>query len=197
MKIGVDIDGVLFPWADAANSAVMERFGLVDPGAHVTWDHLKESIPADAWAWLWTQEGLDTVFRQGWRIYDGIAPVVRWLMAAGHEVHFVTHRDPCATGTLTAAYLARHFSGVRWAGLHVLQPTVAKRTIGHWDAFIDDKPETVLDFVNNTSAWVFAPVRPWNTELNDVTLFQQAHRMETFIHYDSPLEIAEWAAARV
>jgi hypothetical protein len=190
--IGVDIDGVIFPWERAVVDAVEFKFG-VSLGELTTWDTYELALGPERWEWLWTPEGTDAVLSQTWRTYPGIVPAIRGLFALGHQVHFVTHRDPARCGGHTAAFLARHFGGLRWAGLHVTRSSVAKRTLGRWDVFVDDKPETVFDFLANTGAMVFAPVRPWNAdELADVGV----EGLTNLVHYADPAEILAWVEAR-
>lgn len=184
MRIGIDIDGVLFPWADAANEALMQRFGLPDPGPHRAWEYLKDSVHPDQWAWLWSQEGSDAVFSQVERTYPGVVDVVTWLLSR-HECHFVTHRSPQRTALHTAAFLRHHFGRKPWAGMHLITNATRKAGVLAWDVFIDDKPATVHDFLATTNAQVFAPVRPWNMELADVL-------WPAFCHYHEPCEIVQW-----
>lgn len=185
MNIGIDIDGVLFPWSEAANEAVMEQFGVPDPGPHETWAHLMDRLTPDQWNWLWGTEGSDRVFGQGWRIYPGAREAfLKVLRPSEHRCHFVTHRDPRRTATWTAMYLARHFRAHPWAGVHVLQNAVPKHSLMEWDVFVDDKPSTVLDMLAHTRARVFAPMRPWNTELASLT-------NPRFTYYDDPAVVAE------
>jgi hypothetical protein len=182
MRIGVDIDGVLFPWDDVAARLASERFGLLYPGPSSHWHHLKDTLPPDAWRWLWTQEGSDAVFSRLWEVYPGIVGVVRELFKAGHEVHFVTHRDPRHTAVWTGAYLTYHFGRYQWAGVHIIRNSVEKHRLLRWDAFVEDKPETVLALLKEERIRVFAPARPWNTELED----------ELFLtRYDDPRQILE------
>jgi hypothetical protein len=195
--IGVDIDGVLYPWDECARDALVEQFGIERPGPSLDWDYLKNNVPSECWRWLWTAEGQDAAFGQTGRTYPHVADAVNAILRHGeHDVHFVTHRDPRRTAAWTAAFLTRHFGGHPWAGVHVTQASVAKRTLGRWDVFIDDKPETVCDFLHNTEAKVFTPARPWNQELNDVVLFQAAHGGDRFAFYDDPREVAEWVLSR-
>lgn len=165
MNIGIDIDGVLFPWADLANEAVMERFGIPDPGPHDNWLHLKEHTTGEQWAWLWSAEGQDVVFSQVERTYPDAIEAVLALLKSGAHVHFVTHRDPRRAAGHTADFLERHFGAHPWAGVHVVQNSVEKHALMNWDVFIDDKVETVRSMLEHTRAKVFAPVRPWNSEL--------------------------------
>lgn len=189
MRIGIDIDGVLFDWPGAANYAAVEKFGIPHPGPHVTWEHLKDRLTDAQWRWLWSDEGSDRVFgRIELRYPDAVTAVNAILKAGHHEVHFVTHRDPRRTGLLTAHFLGYYFGCHPWAGLHIVQGGTAKRSLGRFDVFVDDKPETVYDFLWNTDAHVFSPVRPWNAEeLGGVT-------DSGFTHYSDPQEIVDWVS---
>jgi hypothetical protein len=189
VRIGVDIDGVLFPWEDAVREAVAMRFG-VNLGELTTWDSYELELGPARWAWLWTEDGIDAVLGQTWRTYPGVVEAIRTVMGLGHAVHFVTHRDPGTSGLHTTEFLDRHFGGLRWEGLHVVRSMVAKRTLGRWDVFVDDKPETVFDFLANTNARVFAPARPWNEdELGDIC------ESNLWLYVD-PVDIVEWVEAR-
>lgn len=188
MRIGFDIDGVLFPWADVANEELVARYGIADPGPHVTWDHLKQSVTPEQWRWLWTAEGQYAVFSQCDRVYPrAIEAVVGILKEPANRVHFVTHRDPRRTGILTAEFLSLHFGAHPWAGMHVLQNGTPKHELAKWDVFVDDKPETVVAMLVHTEAHVFTPRRPWNGQLALIDT-------ERFHYYDDPAEIARWVA---
>lgn len=189
MRIGIDIDGVLFPFDDVARD-VLHRFGGVSREPSNRWSALKDEVSGKAWRWLWTPGGQAIVFSQAKRCYPDAVQVVRELLTnTYHEVHFVTHRDPAITGTYTAQFLEYHFRGLRWAGLHMLgqQATMTKRHLARWDVFVDDKPETVFEFLAHTDTQVFAPRRPWNeSELEDT--------MRLTV-YDNPGVILDYIAA--
>jgi hypothetical protein len=190
MNIGVNIDGVLFPWEDAVCLAIEERFG-VELGPMTYWDAYKDTLGQERWDWIWSREGTDAVMGRTELVYPGVVEAINALTRHGdHEVHFVTHRDPRRTAVYTATFLHRHFGRHPWTGTHVVQSSVAKRTLRRWDVFIDDKPDTVHDFLANTNAKVFAPVRPWNVdELGDVLY-------ENLCHYTDPATIVKWVGAR-
>jgi hypothetical protein len=59
--------------------------------------------------------------------------------------------------------------------------------------FIDDKPETVWDFLANTGAQVFSPVRAWNVEELEG---YASSGTPGLVHYDDPRQVAEWVLAR-
>lgn len=194
MRIGIDIDGVLYPWADAANAAVVAQFGVPDPGPHQHWEWLKEQVTQEQWHWLWTDEGQAAAFGDLGLTYPGVVEAfLTFLKDPRHRCHFVTHRDPRRSGARTAAYLARHFGAHPWAGTHVLQNGTPKWKLMDWDVFIDDKVETALDMLEHTRAQVFVPARPWNEELTwcESRGWNGTRRL---IRYDDPAVVAEWVA---
>lgn len=187
MKVGVDIDGVLYPWDDCARDALVERFGIERPGPSLSWTWLKENITGEQWAWLWTAQGQDATFSR-LDVYPGVVPAFNAILKAGHEVHFVTHRDPRRTAVPTAEFLSAHFRRHPWAGVHVIQNGTPKRSLARWDVFVDDKPETVLGMLVNTRAHVFCPYRPWNAELDGLDGIASPR----LTRYADPRAVADW-----
>lgn len=186
MNVGIDIDGVLFPWVDVANETLVRRFEIDDPGPHISWRYLQRTVTPDQWAWLWSAEGQDAVFGQVDRVYPDVVPAFEALLRnPARRCHFVTHRDPRRTALHTATFLTRNFGSHPWAGMHVVQNGVRKCDLIEWDVFIDDKPATLLDMLAWTNAHVFAPARPWNEELEGL-------HSPRFTRYDDPWEIVEW-----
>lgn len=185
MNVGIDIDGVLFPWDDAARAALRLKYGGERIAPSTSWNYLKEQMPRDRWDWLWSAEGQALVFGQV-RTYPGVVPAFNALLRdPERRCHFVTHRDPRRTVVHTAAFLDRYFGGHPWAGVHVIRNATPKHSLAQWDVFIDDKPETVYDMLAWTDAQVFAPARPWNTELGDL-------RNPRLVRYDDPWTIVKW-----
>jgi hypothetical protein len=108
----------------------------------------------------------------------------------GHEVHFVTHRDPRRTLHHTAGFLGRHFGGLPWAGVHSIKSRTPKRTLARWDVLVDDKPDTVFDVVRRETTMVFAPLRPWNAD-------ELAGRESAHLHvYHDPGDIVDWVEVK-
>lgn len=188
MRIGFDIDGVLFPWDETARDALVARFGIVRPGPSTEWSYLKKAITPEQWRWLWSPEGQDWSFGR-FDVYPGASEAVLAILKAGHEVHFVTHRDPRRASAHTAAYLARHFKAHPWAGVHVLQTGTPKHALMEWDVFVDDKPSTVFEMLTHTGAQVFSPVRAWNDTLEEL----ESPRL---VRYIDPACVAEWVLER-
>lgn len=160
MLIGIDIDGTLYQWTVAANDALIEKFGIDDPGEHATWNHLYDRLTPEQWAWLWSDLAAESVFGREDLIWPGSRGVVNAL-ALKYEVHFVTHRNPHNLAGVTGDWLATHF--VDYRGVHVVDSEVEKHTIADWDVFIDDKIETVEAFASALpNCLTLMPFRPWN-----------------------------------
>lgn len=159
MKIGIDVDGCIYPWITAVNDAVAERYGIEGLTDHPYWMYLKDQLTNEQWEWVWSSEGAEPVFGRMDLIYDEAAEAINALCNE-HEVHFVTHRHPRRLTEITGRWLNKYFRN--YAGVHTLHNICKKHTLGQWDVFIDDKPSTVLEFLNCTDATVLVPDRPWN-----------------------------------
>ncbi|MDE2104789.1 MAG: hypothetical protein KGL39_46560 [Patescibacteria group bacterium] len=182
-RIGIDIDGVLYPWADSANEVMVEHWGYEDPGPHTTWDHLQQFTQPDHYVWAWSDEGMRVIFGKK-KKYPNVEVFATLLNNPQNECHFVTHRNPAVLGAITADYLGWLFPDSKWEGLHVCKKT-DKTKILHWDYFIDDKPETAEAMVIK-GVQTYVPRRPWNRELEDN---MGGHQYLMF--YDDPGEVLE------
>lgn len=191
-RIAFDIDGVLFPWTTCSVQAVNTRGYSIsdDPDAHTTWNWLPSQISKDDWEWLWQGYGLQLMFDRREMVYPGVERMLRRI-AAEATIDFVTHR-PRAASPYTAKWIAGR--GVPFESLHVLGHTPKSRVLQGADVFIDDKTDNVWEALENTTAFVGAPRRPWNEDLAEC-------RHERFLgFYDDPMEVLGWvrhsAAAR-
>ena len=162
MRIGVDIDGTVYPWTKAVNEALMARFAIGDPGEHQSWDFLQESITKEQWEWIWSTKAAEIVFGRMDLVYPGAVEAVN-LLCSEHEVHFVTHRHPWRTAEYTGRWLNYHFRN--YCGVHTVHNRCRKVSLGTWDVFIDDKDVTLAEFATQTDALVLAPARPWNEHM--------------------------------
>lgn len=157
-RIGVDIDGTLYHWTRAANEAVEDKFGITGLTEHTYWNYLHDTISPEQWAWIWSDGPAEEIFGRSDLIFDGCQDVVNDLCKE-HEVHFVTHRNPELTAGITSDWLAYHFS--KYAGVHVVSSSVDKTTLGNWDLFIDDKPDTIESF-EKVGIPILVPSRLYN-----------------------------------
>ena len=164
LRIGIDVDGTVYPWTEAVNAAVMERFPETpDPGEHQTWDYLKELLGSDErWRWLWSTEAASAVFGRLDLIYPGAAEAINGL-AKHHDIHFVTHRNPNKSAIATAFWLNEWFPSFK--GVHILDNSVPKHDCYDFDVFIEDKPETIYGFSSYApGVTTLMPMRPWNAD---------------------------------
>lgn len=158
MRIGVDIDGTLYPWTLSANKAVEEKFGIEGLTEHTHWDYLYDQLTPEQWKWVWSADAAEAVFGRE-ESYDGCIEAVNQLCDE-YDVHFVTHRNPLLTSEVTARWIAERFHN--YAGIHVISNKVSKTSLGTWDVFIDDKPDTIVEFLDKTNTIMLVPSRPWN-----------------------------------
>lgn len=183
-RVGIDIDGVLYPWTDAANQVCMQEFGIPDPGSHTTWYHLKDKVTGEQWKWVWSPEGMRKIFGT-LRTYPN-ADMFRGLLDDPRlECHFVTHRDPAILAGITADFLTYLFPDSSWEGLIVTKGT-PKIALYDWDYFVDDRSETVAEFLDGTDTFVFMPNRPWNTVTQGYY-----HWNERLYIYNDPQEVVD------
>ena len=173
-RVGIDIDGTVYPWTKAINQALKNTFGVEGLVEHKTWNYLEEHITPDQWRWCWSDEAVIPAFGRMDLIYEYAAKVVNEICRK-HEVHFVTHRNPKLLAGVTGKWLSHYFDGYK--GVHVLNNGVDKTEVMKWDWFIDDKSETVRAF-REKGIPILVPARPWNVDVG-------------YDRFDSWLEVRE------
>ena len=139
MRIGLDIDDVLFPWSEHAHTAC-EAAGITN-GAQITrWRFYEDyGCTADE---FW--DVVNAEYRAGMLDrdpYPGVTDLLASVREAGHTVHLVTARG--FDGPL--ADMVRASTGA-WALRHAPHDslTFAKdKAAVAWDVFLDDSPTNV------------------------------------------------------
>ncbi len=166
MRIGIDIDGVCYQWTKTARYMLREilpnsPYTKDGPlGTECTrWDYIKDNVEPKHDKWLW-DEGIKLgLFRHG-HLFPGTIKALRKLAEYGRLVA-ITQR-PTRAAEDTFAWI--NFHRLPFYEVHVLQGQ-SKTTIAQCDAYIDDKPENVVElkeaFPDST---VCLPDRPWNTD---------------------------------
>ncbi len=181
MRIGLDIDGVIYQWDKTArymlrevlpNSPYNEPDEFFQDGLFrgmrmksplrqesQSWDYIQKHVAPEHWEWLWTEGVRLGLFRYG-HLFPGAVQAVR-KMAEKNDVILVTHRPKAAVKD-TLAWLA--LQDLPIVGLHLLTEGEPKSTVRpSFDAFIDDKPENVEDVSENSDCMnVILMRRPWN-----------------------------------
>lgn len=54
MRIGVDVDGVVYDWEGQAREMLGEKGVILPPSTG--WNSIKESVDSRWWEWLWSPE---------------------------------------------------------------------------------------------------------------------------------------------
>lgn len=169
MRIGVDIDGVLYHWSKTARYLLRE----VLPNSPYTkdgpmgkestyWNYIPDNISKDHWSWLWNEGVAKGMFRNGHLIH-GALEGCRALRKAGHQLIIITHRPAPAVND-TLAWLS--FQQLDLAGVHIQTSQEPKSSVRPFcDVYIDDKYENCHDLLNNTPARLVCLYdQPWNQQ---------------------------------
>jgi uncharacterized HAD superfamily protein len=168
MRIGLDIDGVMYKWDKTArymlrdvlpNSPYKETLQTESQG----WNWIKDNVSPEHWEWLWTEGVHLGLFRYG-HLYPGTIQAVRRLAEIG-DVVLITHRPKMAV-TDTLAWLG--LLNLPLAGVHLLTNQEPKSLVQpQCDVYLDDKPDNFVDLRENTKAKLVALMRrPWNASFS-------------------------------
>lgn len=164
MRLGIDIDGVMYHWDRTARYMLRE----VLPGSPYKkdgplgqesqhWDHIQELVAPEHWKWLWTEGVRLGLFRHG-HLYPGTIQAIRRLAELG-DIVVITSRPKAAVPDTMAwlAYQQLHISEV-----HILVNGEPKSSVPSCDIYIDDKFENCVELERNTEGFVCLMDRPWN-----------------------------------
>jgi len=163
--IGLDLDGVLYRWTEAALATVHALRGREVPeyGEDQHWNHIKEVLSPEEWKWLWSDpEARQYCFATGRAYADGVRAAV--ALERRGDVVIVTSR-PADTNHVTAAWLARH--GVPYHALVVVPGPGEKHLhpfVGLCDIFVDDNPDNARN-IAELGVPVYVPARDYNEEV--------------------------------
>jgi uncharacterized HAD superfamily protein len=169
MRIGLDIDGVMYKWDKTAR--YMLRDVLPNSPYKATlqqdsesWNWIQTQVAPEHWEWLWTEGVKLGLFRYG-HLYPGTIQAVREL-AKRHEVVLITHRPKSAVGD-TLAWLG--LLNLPLSGLHLLTNQEPKSLVHpQCDVYLDDKPENVVNLAEDTDAKLVCVMhQPWNRDWNE------------------------------
>jgi uncharacterized HAD superfamily protein len=187
VRIGIDIDGVLYKWSKTARYLLREALPdspykvpghpLYTESTH--WNYIQQNVAPEHWKWLWTEGVKAGLFRHG-HIIKGAIEGMRTLAADGHDLVIITHR-PKAAVTDTLQWLA--FCNFPLAGIHIMTGQEPKSmALPHCAVYIDDKPENVYNLANNTGARLVALMdAPWNQQAWGGGLFERVLGWADFV----------------
>lgn len=142
MRIGVDVDDVLYPWFERAHAAC-ERAGITRGRRPAQWQcWLDYGCTEQEWLYVMERATLDGSLYNG-EPYPGAIVALRELEAAGHELHIVTARGFFNHGALIRAHT------VDWLREHDVPHhslTFSKnKTLVRTDVFVDDSCKNVCE----------------------------------------------------
>src|SRR3990167_8817615 len=159
MRIGLDVDGVLYHFHKTALYMLntMKGYDLKEED-WTYWNQPKDVVKNNDWQWLWSKGVELGLFRYG-HLYKGAIEGVRELATLG-DIVIITHRPRNAIRD-TLDWLA--YLRLPIHEIHLQTDGQFKSTVEpHCDLYVDDKPENIEDFANNTHAVPLLWNRPWN-----------------------------------
>jgi uncharacterized HAD superfamily protein len=157
MRLGIDMDGVVYDWEGTARFLLKWHHNY-DLPVSCRWDFIKDNIENNDWQWLWSagvkKYGL---FRHG-DCYRGTFEALRELDKAGHDIVIITKR-PKEAAKDTLAWLAFHEVPAR--EVHIIGPDGHKGSIT-CDVYVDDSPKVAME-LEEAGLRCLLWTRPWNT----------------------------------
>ena len=177
MRLGVDVDGVLFDFHGAACHLLN-----VHKGYHLRredvqeWDYIPRMVGREDYAWLFKPDGgIEAgLFRFGHIIKSAIEGI-HAIRDMGHELVIITHRPAVAVQD-TLDWLS--YCRFKPAEVRILSDESPKTNVAA-DVYIDDKPETISAVMLNTGAQAIIFDQAWNHLSlpgdQDATRFYRAH----------------------
>ncbi len=144
LDIGVDIDGVLYPFVEVVAGYATETLGRDCSGKAESWDWYKHQ-------WGLTSEEFFALCGRG--VHDGVvytegAPLagalaaVQSLASAGHRIHYISAR--AVSGVPVSLAWHRTAEWLRWWDFPVDSLTITEdKTCRPTDVFVDDSPHII------------------------------------------------------
>lgn len=170
MRIGVDCDGVMYPftqsiygWCDMIG--FWEENGLERPGPGHEWSNWNGyrdlGITDDQFLTL-CEEGVDAgyIFRYG-EPYDDCVKVLRQLRDDGHTIHIITHRTFGKKSTHNTIDWLLDYN-IEWDTITFAED----KTIVGVDLLVDDRDKNYWQSIEQGIPCVIMS-RPWNSHVQD------------------------------
>lgn len=162
MRIAIDIDGVLYEWADTARYLLSRYTDSKVPHPR-SWYGLRDAVDTDAWNWLWSEHGgiAAGLFRHG-DVVNGAVDGVMALVRQGHELVIATHRPRAAIRDTLAwiDYTWSRCDPYPWSGVHLLCEQEPKSTVPA-DILVDDKGANIREWADAGRIGILFR-RPWS-----------------------------------
>lgn len=162
MRVGVDIDGVLYPFAESVADYLRTIGRHGEYPAATRWEFYEDwglSLPEFL---RLCHDGVDAgvIFHRG-APFPGTVAALNRIRAAGHTIHFGTDRSfgaPGASAYATYSWLGRY--GFEYDSVTF----TTDKTILDVDVMIDDKPENYLA-LKAAGIGAYLQDRAWNAHV--------------------------------
>lgn len=173
MRLGIDVDDVLFPWFDKAHAAC-ERAGITNGVTPTRWACYEDyGVTLDDWLVVMESATLDGSLYSG-EPYPGAIDALHALHEAGHTLHIVTARGFFQHGDL----IRRHT--VEWLAdnnvPHNSLTFTKDKTFVRVDAFVDDSWK-------NVSELVAAGILTWMVDAPHNQADEYEHRVPSVVEF--------------
>lgn len=159
MRIGLDIDDVLYPWFETAHR-ICARAGITNGVTPTSWRCYEDYGCTDEQWFNTLGEATETGELYGAPPIPAVLEAVQQIHDADHTIHLVTARGFMRHGMQirrdTAAWLDR------WDIPHHSLTFTKDKTSVRTDLFLDDAPHNYDQLIGHTEVWLLEA--PHNTE---------------------------------
>lgn len=161
MKIGVDLDGVMYSFADGMRDAYERKYGTRPPVV-TTWDFWRQpgwDISYKKWHALYRDAVLDGELLWKGEPAKGSVTALEYLVARGHYVAIITHRA-CEGAEMECRWATEHWLAQHRVPHHSLAITDTKNVFG-LDVILEDNLEN-LSAARQVGERAVCFDQPWN-----------------------------------
>ncbi len=168
MRIGLDLDGVVCDWQQAALDIMEERgYPHMSVDDWIYWDWLKDQVKPKDWKWLW-DEGVRLSYQLALP-YPGAVLFAHKLKKLGNLVILTSRPEGAWRDTIDWWYGHMHFSP---DGFNFFKKGDEKGIIP-CDYLIEDNNIYAMSYMDhNPNATVILLERPWNNQGPDSELIR-------------------------
>lgn len=157
MRIGVDLDGVVYDWESTARYLIEAHHGIKVEQSRYH-DHIQDQVPDEIWQWLWT-DGVDLgLFKYGKYIRGSIDGLRELAKCGTLEVVTIRPRKVIQDTLRFISGLPDVFNGV-----HILGDNGLKSSVG-CDIYVDDNA-SVIQEVRTAGREGIVFNQPWNQDV--------------------------------
>lgn len=154
MRLGLDVDGVLYQWSGCVRKILAREYGIILEESK-SWNYIQENTPEAVWKELWVKH-IEEMYTGG-EFYPMVKSILGALRQDGHDVYLIT-ATPEAVRPFRLQHLAHHFPLV--CGINFVPIRSHDKTMIQCDVYLDDKPEIAVE--SSLKAKSFLQDRPWN-----------------------------------